>query len=77
MTRNPNEAKFFDEKRGCTLNVKCPDCGCKIYVPEGRYTMYNGKKNYHNRHDKVMSVHHFKKGAVCEGCWDKEQKNGL
>jgi len=71
---NPNTAKYFDENKGCTLNEKCAECSRLIYVPERIETMYHGKFNMHNRHNKVMSVCHKEKGNICHDCWKKEKK---
>lgn len=72
---NPaNSAKYFDEKKGCTLNSTCA-CGKRIYSPTGIHTIYHGKKNWHNREAKVMGVHHKDKGLVCIECWEKENPN--
>lgn len=68
--RNPNRSKYFDEKYGCTLNKECPVCKNMIYVPEGIYTVYQGKKHYHNREDRVMSVIDMTFGAMCEDCFE-------
>lgn len=75
---NPNDRKYFDELKGCTLNMTCsmPECTEKIWVQEGIGTSYNGKKYLHNRTDKVMSVV-TELGPVCNECWEDLFKVGI
>lgn len=79
---NPNERKYFDETKGCTLNTNCGDCGKPQYQPEGVYTVYHGQCYVHNSRDEIMGIatfEHNKIGLVCLGCWLKkypdEKKN--
>jgi hypothetical protein len=71
----PNERKYFDETKGCTLNTKCADCGTPQYQPEGVYTVYHGQCYVHNSRDEIMGIATLKGGAigvVCLACWLKE-----
>ena len=66
----PNEMRYFDEDKGMTLNMTCsmPQCEERIWVREGVYTSYEGKKHLHNRTERVMSVE-TSLGPVCHECY--------
>lgn len=67
--RNPNESRYFDETKGCTLNAKCQVCKKDIYVRQGVYTIYHGKYNVHNTKKLIMSVHDMSLGIQCPECF--------
>jgi hypothetical protein len=69
-----NKLRYFDPKRGCTLNGTCQLCSSDIYVPVGIFTIYHGKKVWHNSEEKVMSVYHERYGSLCESCFLKSEE---
>lgn len=72
--RDPNDARYFDEDKGCTLNKKCSVCPTMVWVQSGVHTTYIGKKYTHNKPPyKVMSVMS-EFGIVCQECFENLSK---
>jgi hypothetical protein len=71
---NPNERKYYDKKKGCTLNARCKACLKKIWVQEGVQTMYEGKQYISNNAPyTVMSVAGMD-GVYCPKCYENRNK---
>lgn len=70
----PNQRKYFDESKGCTLNAECKDCKAPIWAQEGIQTLYEGKMYLHNTQEKVIMSVNTLDGLVCLTCW--ESRNG-
>jgi hypothetical protein len=66
---NPNERKYYDEDKGCTLNSDCSICNKRIWCQEGIGTVYHGKQYIANKPPhRVMSVV-TNDGLMCYECY--------